>query len=139
MPRCGCVSDELPDRHFDEILWPPPNETALDLFDCSNFSPWPDLLYDFCNVSEGRKHLSPGMQEDEVVVARSCQRSLSPNPEYALLEACEPSCGFRFGKVAISPFVIFHACLGNERFPVCQRSYQVRQIVVGGALERIAD
>ena len=55
------------------------------------------------------------------------------------LEACEPSCGLRAGLVAISPFVIFHTCLGDERFSVRQSPYQVGQIVVGFALEHIAD
>src|SRR5579884_2432130 len=79
------------------------------------------------------------MQKDEVVVARSCQRSLRSNPEYPSLKACELSCGLRFSKVAISPFVIFHACLGDERSPVRQSPYQTGQIVVGFTLERIAD
>jgi len=43
----------------------------------------------------------------------------SSNPEGALLEECEPSCGFRFGEVTIPSFVILHACLGDERFSVC--------------------
>src|SRR5689334_12882617 len=120
MPRCRRVSDEFPDRRFDKALWPPPNETAFDLFDRGNFSPRPDLLDGSCKVSKGRKHLAPGMQKDEVVVARPCECALRPNPEHPLLEAREPSCGLRFDKIAISPFVIFHTCLGDERFPVRQ-------------------
>src|SRR5258708_13117595 len=75
------------------------------------------------------------MREDQVVVATFGKGALGANPEGALLEACEPSCRFRFGEVAISPFVILHARFGNERFSVCQLSHAVGQILMGFALK----
>ena len=47
-------------------------------------------------------------------MARSCERSLRPNPEDASLDAREPSGGLRFGEVAITALVILHARLGDE-------------------------
>ena len=55
------------------------------------------------------------------------------------MQAYEPAGGFRFGEVTISPFVILHACLGDERFVVCQRSHDIRQVVMGSALKRVAN
>ena len=55
------------------------------------------------------------MQEDQIVVALFGRAALRPNPEDALLEACEPTCGLRFGEVAITAFVILHARLGDEQ------------------------
>ena len=55
------------------------------------------------------------MQEDQIVVALSGESALRPNPEDAALEACQPTCGLRFGEVAIPPFVILHARLGDEQ------------------------
>jgi hypothetical protein len=54
------------------------------------------------------------MQENQIVVALPGEGLFGANPEDALLEACEPSCGLCFGEVAITPFVILHACLGDE-------------------------
>jgi hypothetical protein len=72
-------------------------------------------------------------------VATFGKSALGANPEGALLEACEPSCRFRFGEVAISPFVILHARLGDERFSVCQRSHGIGQIMMGFALKCVAN
>ena len=79
------------------------------------------------------------MQEDQVVVATFGKCALGPNPEDASLEAREPSCSLRTGLVAIPPFVILHARLGDERFPACQSAHHIRQILMGLALKRVAD
>jgi len=54
-------------------------------------------------------------------------------------EACKPSRGLGFGEVAISPFVILHARLGDERFSVGQSAHDIGQIVMGFVLKRIAN
>jgi hypothetical protein len=79
------------------------------------------------------------MQEDQVVVATFGKSALSPNPEGALLQAGEPSCGLGFGKVTIPPFVILHARLGDERFSVGQSSHRIGQVVMGFVLKRVAN
>ena len=61
------------------------------------------------------------------------------HPENAPLQACEPSCGFRFGEVTILSFVILHARLGNERFPVGERAHHIGQVVMGLVLKRVAN
>ena len=91
------------------------------------------------NVGKGRKRLAPGMQEDQIVVVRSGECPLGANPEDASLDACEPSCGLRFGEVAITPFVILHARLGDEQLPVRQRPHDIGQILMGFALKRVAN
>src|SRR5579859_6552769 len=115
MPRCRAISHEFPDRRFYQIGRPPPGETVLDLFDAGNFSPGPDFLQSGGNVGKGGKALSPGMQVDQIVVPLDRECLLYSNPENALLDVCEPSCGLRFGEVAITALVIFHARLGDER------------------------
>ena len=50
-----------------------------------------------------------------------------------------PAFGLRFGEVAITPFVILHARLGDEQFPVRQSSHHIGQVVMGFALERVAN
>lgn len=72
-----------------------------------------------------------------MVLAGKC--SLRPNPEDALLDACEPSCGFRFGEVAIPPFVILHTRLSNEQLPVCQHPHHIGEILMRLALKRVAN
>jgi hypothetical protein len=79
------------------------------------------------------------MQVDQVVVATFGKSALSPNPENASLQAGKPSCGFRFGEVTISSFVILHARFGDERLPVCQSAHRIGQIVMGLVLKRVAD
>src|SRR6266581_3408336 len=61
------------------------------------------------------------------------------NPEDASLEACEPSCGLRFGEVAITPFVILHARLGNEQLSVRECAHDIGQVVMGVALKSVAN
>src|SRR2546422_4749396 len=111
-------------------------KTARHLADRSDFSPQPHLMHGGGKVSKRRKRLTPGMQEDQVVVALWSESPFSPNPEDARLRACERSCGLRFGEVAIPPFVILHARLGDEQFPVRQRPHYIGQIVMGLVLER---
>ncbi len=48
--------------------------------------------------------------------------SFGSQPEHALLDVCEPACRLRFGKVAITALVIFHARLSDERLSCCERS-----------------
>jgi hypothetical protein len=114
MPRCRCVSHHFPDRSLYQIGRPPPSETALDLFDAGDFSPRPGFLQSGGNVGKGGKALSSGMQVDQIVVPLDRECLLCSNPEDASLDVCEPSCGLRFGKVAITSFIIFHASLGDE-------------------------
>jgi hypothetical protein len=115
MPCCRRIGHDFPEGGFDQIGRPPVRKTALDLCDAGDFSPWPDLVHSQRNIRTGRKALTPGMQEDQIVVALSGERPFSPNPEDTALEACQPPCGFRFGEVAIPPFVILHARLGDEQ------------------------
>ena len=61
------------------------------------------------------------------------------NPEGALLQADEPSCGLGFGKVTIPSFVILHACLSDERLPGGERAHRIGQVVMGLVLKRVAD
>jgi hypothetical protein len=72
-------------------------------------------------------------------VATFGKSALSPNPENASLQTGKPSCGFRFGEVTISSFVILHACLGDEGLPVGQRAHRIGQVVMGLVLKRVAD
>jgi hypothetical protein len=90
-------------------------KAAFHFFDAGDLSPGPDLLHGQGNVSKGGKTLTPGMQEDEIVVARPGERLFCADPEDASLEACKPTCGHRFGEIAITPFVILHARLGDEQ------------------------
>jgi len=52
------------------IGWPLPGETAFNLFDAGDFSPGPDFLQGDGNVAKGGKRLAPGMQENQIVVAK---------------------------------------------------------------------
>jgi hypothetical protein len=79
------------------------------------------------------------MQVDQIVVATFGKSALSPNPENASLQACKPSCGFRFGEITITSFVILHACLGDERLPVCHSAHRIGQVVMGLVFKRVAD
>src|SRR5439155_12996075 len=106
MSLCRAISHHLPDCRFHKRGRKLVFKTARHLADRGHFSPRPDLLQGNGNVSEGGKRLAPGMQEDQVVVATFGKCALGPNPEDAPLETCEPSCGLRFGEVAIPPFVI---------------------------------
>src|SRR5437588_3604555 len=133
------LSHHLPDRGFDQTSRPLPSETAFYFFNAGNLSPEPDLLQSGGNISKGRKHLAPGMQKDQVVVATFGQSALSANPEDASLQTCEPSCSLRFGKVAIPPFVILHTRLSNERLPVRQSPHHIGQVVMGLVLKRVAN
>src|SRR6266480_1724940 len=114
MPRCCTISHEFPNCCFYQLGRPPPSKTAFDLSNLSNFSPRPDFLHSQHDLSKGRKRLAPSMQENEIVVTKSCERALRSNPEDALLEVYEPSCGLCFGEVTITPFVILHARLSDE-------------------------
>src|SRR5271157_4692679 len=139
MPCRRAVSYHFPDRRFDQIGRKFPGETAFDLFDASNVSNGPDLLQSAGNVGKGRKALAPGMQVDQIVVALFGQGTLRPNPEGASLNACEPAGRLCFGKVAITALVVLHACLGNERRSIRQVPDGIRQIVMGFALESVAN
>src|SRR5439155_3047748 len=133
------LSHHLPDRCFHQIEGKLVCKSARHLADRGHVSPGPHLVHSGGNVSKGGKRLAPGVQEDQVVVATFGQGALGANPEDTALQAYEPAGGFRFGEVTISPFVILHACLGDERFVVCQRSHDIRQVVMGGALKRVAN
>src|SRR5260370_38251075 len=65
--------------------------------------------------------------------------STVPNPKDPSVKQSEPLCRLTFGEVAIPPFVILHARLGDERFPACQSAHHIRQILMGLALKRVAD
>src|SRR6266568_3149497 len=133
------LSHHLPDRGFDQIGRPLPGKTAFDLFDAGDFSPGPDFLQGGGNFAKGGKRFASGMQEDQVVVATFGKCALSPNPENASLQACKPSCGFRFGEITITSFVILHARLGDERLPVGQSAHRIGQVVMGLVLKHVAD
>src|SRR5258708_4419270 len=136
----GCrFSHHLPDRRFDEIGRPLPSETAFDLFDAGDFSPGPDFLQCGGNFAKGGKYLAPSMQENQVVGSTFGKCVLSANPENAPLQACEPSCSFRFGEVTIPSFVILHARLGDDGWPVGQRPHRMGKVVMGLVLKRVAD
>src|SRR5260370_36059690 len=126
---CRC-SHHLPDRRFDEIGRPLPSETAFDLFDAGDFSPGPDFLQCGGNFAKGGKYLAPSMQENQVVGSTFGKCVLSANPENAPLQACEPSCSFRFGEVTIPSFVILHARLGDERLPGGHSSHPLGHAVM---------
>ena len=114
-------------------------KAACHLCDLGHFSPGPDLSQGGGNVGKGRKRLAPGMQENQVVVAAFGKGALGANPEGALLETCEPSCGLGFGEVAIPPFVILHARLGDERLPVGERAHDIGQVVMGVVFKCVAN
>lgn len=57
-------------------------------------------------------------QKDQIVVATFRQGVFGTNPEGAVLQSGEPSCGLGFGEIAIPPFVILHARLSDERCSV---------------------
>src|ERR1044071_2883619 len=109
MPCCRRISHDFPEGGLDQHGRPPGCETASDLGDAGDFAPRPALVRRQRNLRKGRKARTPGMQEDQIVVALSSESLFSPNPEDTALEACQPTCGFRFGEVAIPPFVILHA------------------------------
>src|ERR1700676_3017654 len=115
MPRSQTIPHEFPDSCFDQVGRPSPSETALNLFHAGNFSSGPDFPQSGGNVGKGGKVLSASMHVDQIVVPLDGECLLSANPENALLDVCEPSCSFRFGEVTITAFVIFHACLSDER------------------------
>ncbi|EFH83038.1 hypothetical protein [Ktedonobacter racemifer] len=79
------------------------------------------------------------MQKDQIVVATFRQGPLGTNPESALLQAGKPSCGLGFDQVTISPFVILHARLGEERCSVGERAHEIGQVMMGGVLKRVAN
>jgi hypothetical protein len=91
------------------------------------------------NVSEGGKRFASGMQEHQIVVATFRQGTLRANPEGALLQAGKPSCGLSFDQVTIFPFVILHACLGEERCSVGERAHEIGQVMMGVVLKRVAN
>src|SRR5215468_2729318 len=139
MPRCRRVGHHFPESRFDQIGRPPVRETARDLCDAGDFSPGPDLLQGPGHVGKGRKVLTPGMQEHQIVVALADERVLRPQPEDASLEACQPPCGLGFGEVTIPPFVILHARLGDEQLPMPQSAYHIGQVGMRFALKRVAN
>src|SRR5205823_1737037 len=101
--------------------------------------PGPDLRQDGGNVGKGGKRFASGMQKDQIVMATFRQGTLGANPEGALLQAGKPSCGLGFGQVTIFPFVILHACLGEERCSVGERAHEIGQVMMGGVLKRVAN
>jgi hypothetical protein len=83
-------------EHFQIVAstrlgWPSPSETAFDLFDAGDLSPGPDFLHSEQYLCIGRKCLPPRMEEDPIVVMRSGQCPLGPNPKDTTLEARKPS------------------------------------------------
>src|SRR5216683_1213992 len=139
MPLRCALSHDLPDRGFNERGRKCSGKTAFDLFNTRDFSPGPNILQGGSNVAKGWKRFAPGMQEDEIVVARFCQPAFRANPENASLYACELACGFRFGKVPIPSFVIFHASLSDERLTAHKRSHHIGEIVMGFILKRVTN
>src|SRR5438067_12637913 len=113
--------------------------SAYHLCDLGHFSPLPDLRQDGSNIGKGRKRFASGVQEDQVVVATFRQGTLGANPEGALLQACKPSGGLGFSKVTISPLVILHARLGNERCSVGQSAHEIGQVMMGVVLKCVAN
>jgi hypothetical protein len=112
----------VPYRSFHQIVGKLVGKSAGYLTDFGHFSPGPDLWQDGSNVSKGRKRFAPRMQKDQIVVATFRQGPLLANPKSALLQAGKPSCGLGLGQITIFPFVIFHACLGEERCSVAALS-----------------
>src|SRR5205085_3477716 len=100
---------------------------------------WPDLRQDGGNVAKCGKRFASGMQEDQIVVATFGKLALGANPEGPLLQADKPSCGLGFDKVTISPFVILHARLGDERCSVGQSAHDIGQVMMGFVLKRVAN
>src|SRR6266851_8707100 len=139
MPRCRAVSHDFPDCCFYQMRRPLVRETALDLFDAGDFSPGPDLLQGDGNVSKDRKRPTPRMQEDQIVVACPGQRSLGSDTEEATLDMRKPACGLSFCQVAITPFVIFHASLGDEKGSIREHPYHIGQVVMRLPFKCVAD
>ena len=65
--------------------------------------------------------------------------ALGANPEGPLLQACKPSGGLGFSKVTISPLVILHARLSEERCSVGQSAHEIGQVMMGLAHKRVAN
>ena len=61
------------------------------------------------------------------------------NPEGPLLQACKPSGGLGFSKVTISPLVILHARLSEERCSVGQSAHEIGQVMMGVVLKCVAN
>src|SRR5450755_861384 len=139
MSLCRAVCYHFPDRRFHQIDGKLVRKSACYLADRGHFFPRPDGDKGLGNISKGRKRLAPSMQEDQIVVATFGQSTLSANPESALLETCEPSCGLGFGEVTIPSFVILHARLGDERFSVGQCSHDIGQVMMGLVLKCVAN
>src|SRR6266576_2118619 len=100
MPMCCAVCHDLPDRRFHQRCRPALSKAALHLLDTGHFSPRPHLMQGGGNFGEGGKALTAGMQEDQIVVAKSCERPLGAKPVDASLDTCQATCGLRFGEVA---------------------------------------
>lgn len=115
MSCVGAIPHEFPDRRFDQLGGPLSGKTALDLFAAGDISGRPDFPHGGGNVVKGGEALSSGMQVDEVVVLRLREGRFGSQPEHAALDVCEPACRLRFGKVAITALIIFHARLSDER------------------------
>src|SRR5436309_2022329 len=139
MPCCRAISDEFPDRCFDQIGRPSPSETAFDLLDAGDFSPGPDLLHRQHGLRKGRKRLPPGMQEHQIVVALLGKRPFRANPEDPSSDTRQASCSLCFCKIAILPFVVLHACLSDEKGSIREHAYRVGQVVMGLSFKRVAD
>jgi hypothetical protein len=118
---------------------PLPGQTALDLLDTGDFAPGPDRMYRWNNVGKGGKALASGMQKDQIVVALLGERLFGANPEGTLHQARELSRSLRFDEIAILPFVIFHARLGDERLAVSKRPDHIGQVVMRLAKKGVAD
>ncbi len=67
------------------------------------------------------------------------QGTLGANPEGPLLQACKPSGGLGFSKVTISPLVILHARLSEERCSVGQSAHEIGQVMMGVVLKCVAN
>src|SRR6266700_4683858 len=70
-PCAALSATTFPDRRFHKRGRKLVFKTACHLADRSHFSPRPDLLQGGSNVGKGGKALTPGMQEDQIVVAKS--------------------------------------------------------------------
>ncbi len=139
MSSCRSISNDLPDRRFNQWERPPPSEPLLDLFDTGNFSPGPNLLDGSRNVSKSGKRLASSMQENQIVMACSGECLFRGNPVGPLLKACKTASCLSFGKVAILSFVVLHACFSDKDSPILELAHDIRQIVMGFVLKGVAD
>ena len=122
MPCCCCVGHHLPDRRFHQVGRKLSGQTAFHFFGAGDLSDRPDLLHGQGNVSKSWEALSPGVQEDQIVVSLDGERLFRAKPEDASLDTCELACCLSLGQITISSFIVLHSCFSNEQRPVFERS-----------------